>query len=207
MSYLENQLEHMIKPMEFSHVEQIVQIHISSFQGFFLTFLGPSFLSQFYKGIVESHLGIGFVIVEDNIPVGFVCGSINPSGFYKRLLKKRWFQFGFAALPSVIRSPIIVPRLLRAMKKPSESDKSISKGMLMSTGVHPGVQGRGYGKALVTTFLDAMKQRGINEVSLTTDRDNNDAVNDAFYQKIGFLLHRCFVTPEGRWMNEYIIKI
>ena len=197
--------EKLIKPMELVHVEQVVQIHMSSFQNFFLTFLGPSFLSHFYKGVVESSLGIEFVIIENGAPVGFVCGSINPSKFYKELLKRKWLQFCFSALPAAVSRPVIIPRLLRAVTKPNEAEKGINRGMLMSIGVHPSVKGKGYGKALVTAFVDAMKGRKVNEVSLTTDRYKNDSLN-AFYQKMGFVLRRFFLTPEGRWMNEYAVK-
>jgi hypothetical protein len=38
------------------------------------------------------------------------------------------------------------------------------------------------------------------------DREKTEAKN-AFYQCLGFQLARSFVTPEGRWMNEYVITL
>lgn len=43
-------------------------------------------------------------------------------------------------------------------------------------------------------------------MDLTTDRDNNEATN-SFYQKLGFVCERTFMTPEGRAMNEYVIDL
>lgn len=204
-SKLSEKAEGALKPMELAHVGAVVKIHMSSFQSFFLTSLGPSFLGHLYKGIVESPLGMGFIIVENHIPMGFVCGAINASDFYKELLKRRWFQFALSALPALIRRPATVPRLFRALKKPYESKRGSTKAILMSIGVHPAAQGRKYGKILVSAFLGTMRQCGVDEVSLTTDKDHNDPVN-TFYQKMGFTIRRTFVTPEGRRMNEYVIK-
>jgi len=51
-----------------------------------------------------------------------------------------------------------------------------------------------------------MQRRDMRRVNLTTDKDNNDALN-AFYRRLGFQLVRSFATPEGRWMNEYAIDL
>ena len=74
----------------------------------------------------------------------------------------------------------------------------------MSIAVDPNAAGRGIGKLLIDAFLEEMKRRGVLSVSLTTDRDDNEPVN-TFYRNRGFWLTRQFVTPEGRWMNEYLI--
>jgi len=76
----------------------------------------------------------------------------------------------------------------------------------MSIAILPEYQNKGIGKALVQEFLNEMQQCGMRQVNLTTDKDGNDAVN-AFYARLGFQLVRSFVTPEGRWMNEYTISL
>jgi ribosomal protein S18 acetylase RimI-like enzyme len=76
----------------------------------------------------------------------------------------------------------------------------------MSIAVHPNYQNKGIGKLLVQEFLGEIRRRGIQRVNLTTDKEKNDAVN-VFYQRLGFQLTRSFVTPEGRWMNEYVITL
>ena len=70
----------------------------------------------------------------------------------------------------------------------------------------PELQGTGAGKKLVLAFLEEAKLRGCKRVFLTTDRDSNEVVN-TFYTKLGFVLERHFVTPEGRRMNEYWINL
>jgi GNAT superfamily N-acetyltransferase len=76
----------------------------------------------------------------------------------------------------------------------------------MSIAVRPGAAGKGTGRELVAAFGAAMAGRGVKEYSLTTDRDDNDRVNQ-FYLKLGFRLAGTFVTPEGRAMNEYVMTL
>lgn len=76
----------------------------------------------------------------------------------------------------------------------------------MSIAVLPECQGSGIGQLLVRAFLDEAKRRGLRQVDLTTDRDNNESAN-RFYQRMGFVCERSFVTPENRAMNEYVIDL
>jgi ribosomal protein S18 acetylase RimI-like enzyme len=77
---------------------------------------------------------------------------------------------------------------------------------LFSIGVSPAVQGKGIGALLVREFMGAARLRGCKTVFLTTDRDDNEAVN-GFYGRLGFAISRQYVTPEGRNMNEYRIDL
>ena len=197
----------MIRRMEAADIGQVVRIHLASFPGFFLSFLGPQFLALFYAGVCRARTGIAFVFLDDqDQPAGFVAGSADPRGFYTLLLRRDWPRFGWAALPAVIRRPAVALRLLRALRQPSANPAGDGVAGLFSLGVDPRLQGRGAGRALVKAFLDEARLRGARRVYLTTDRANNDAVN-AFYRKLGFAAERQFATPEGRQMNEYWIDL
>jgi GNAT superfamily N-acetyltransferase len=186
-------------------VDQVVAVHLAGFPGFFLSFLGPRFLSLFYSGICSASEGIAFVYSNDNgNPVGFVAGTSNPSGFYSRLLKRKWLQFALASLGSVLKKPSVLRRVARAVFHPSDNPVGDEVAGLFSVGVLPELQGTGAGKALVNAFLDEARARGCTRVFLTTDRDKNEPVNQ-FYLNLGFVVEREYTTPEGRNMNEYWI--
>jgi ribosomal protein S18 acetylase RimI-like enzyme len=196
-----------LRKMELSDVNQVVNVHLSSFQGFFLTFLGPEFLSLLYTFMVSSSDGVGYVFMDEGERiVGFVCGSTEPSGFYRRFFKKQWLHIVLATLWLVVRNPSIVPRLVWRVLYPPQPSTDPATATLMSIAVLPEHQNKGLGKVLVLEFLSEMQRRGIQRVNLTTDKEGNDAGN-AFYHRLGFRLARSFVTPEGRWMNEYVITL
>lgn len=197
----------MIRKLITRDVSHVVAVHLSSFPGFFLSFLGCRFLSLFYSGICTAQEGIAFVYLNDaGLPAGFVAGTSNPGGFYSRLLKRDWLKFALASIVPVLKKPSVIWRVARAVSHPSDNPIGDDVAGLFSIGVLPELQGTGAGKKLVQAFLDEAKQRGCIRVFLTTDRDNNDAVN-AFYSKLGFVLERQYVTPEGRRMNEYWITL
>jgi ribosomal protein S18 acetylase RimI-like enzyme len=197
----------MIRTAKQDDVVDIVAVHMRSFQNFFLTFLGPRFLATFYKRTLALPESIGYVVVDDsNRLIGFVIGVTSQTGLYRKLLSEHWLDFALASLLPALRRPIIVPRLLRALRKPQEAAENVADCVLMSIAVLPEMQGAHWGLQLVNQFLAEAQNRGVAAVSLTTDRNNNEQVN-AFYQRLGFTLARSFVTVEGRSMNEYVIDV
>jgi ribosomal protein S18 acetylase RimI-like enzyme len=199
----ETLLTRLMKPDD---CDAAVSIHIRSFQGFFLTFLGPNFLSLLYRSIVSDSSGVAFVVEEKNKIVGFVVGSTQPSGLYKRLLKKHLVAFFLSSVGAFLRKPAIFPRLIRAFTISGQQLPAENCATLMSIAVDPTCQGKGIGKLLVKAFLSEAQLRGSHYVNLTTDVVNNESAN-IFYQSLGFELFRNFTTMEGRIMNEYLFKL
>ncbi|MEW5804097.1 MAG: GNAT family N-acetyltransferase [bacterium] len=197
-------LSEAIKSVLLNDLPQVVDIHIKSFPNFFLTFLGKDFLLLLYKGICNEPDGIILGAFLDDQIEGFIAGVTNQCGFYKRLIKRQKWAFAFASLKALLRCPRIAPRLLRALRKPSEAQQASAEACLMSIAVRPEYEGKGIGRQLVEAFNQELINRGISSVCLTTDKNHNDRVNQ-FYQKLGFCLSRSYVTPEGRAMNEYLI--
>jgi GNAT superfamily N-acetyltransferase len=195
-----------VRKLERSDIEVIAKIHLEAFQGFFLSILGSRFLKELYAAILEDRSGIAFVYEEKETILGFVAGTAEPAGFYRRLIERRWWRFGLASIGPVLSRPMIVPRLLRAFNKPDEVTCLDRSGMLMSIAVHPSSQGKGIGRILIDAFLQEALERDLQFVNLTTDKVDNRRTND-FYNQMGFQCNREFVTPEGRWMNEYVIDL
>jgi ribosomal protein S18 acetylase RimI-like enzyme len=192
-----------VRRMQCTDVPACVDIHLRAFKGFFLSFLGKQFLNELYASITGDPSGIGYIAEVQGCVRGFVIGTSQPSGLYKRLLQKRWWIFCRASLIALIKRPTILPRLLRAFTMPGHQKEARSCGTLMSIAVDPQSQGNKIGHLLVQAFLDEAARRGLSQVNLTTDHGNNDYAN-RFYQHVGFLLLRQYMTPEGRQMNEYI---
>lgn len=197
----------MIREMVATDVTAVVAIHMASFPGFFLTSLGTNFLKAYYGSVVELEEKIAFVkYCSTGELQGFVVGSANPRGFYKRLLKKRWYRFALASVVPALKNPMIIFRLLRALSYPSETPTGEKMCGLYSICVDPLIQSHGIGRQLVAHFLQEAQKRKCREVFLTTDKQNNQIVN-SFYQNLGFEVVKEYVTPEGRQMYYYIKQL
>lgn len=193
----------LLRPMRSEDLPEIVRIHMRSFPNFFLTFLGPRFLELLYRNIALDPEGILLVADIDGRAAGFVTGVTRQAGFYQRLIRRQAWAFAWAAAGAAFQRPAIIPRLWRALHRPGDAAQSAAEACLMSIAVSPEFQGQGLGKHLVEAFCRELVARGESVVCLTTDRDDNTAINH-FYQQLDFKLVRWFVTPEGRTMNEYI---
>lgn len=186
-------------------LDQVVSVHMASFPGFFLTFLGPRFLRLFYESLNSDKGGVLLVVELDGRIVGFVAGVTQQSGFYGRLIRRRIWAFALAATSAISRRPTIVVRLTRALGKARDRGP-VAAACLMSIAVRPESASLGLGARLVEGFSEEMGRHGVDRYCLTTDRDGNDRVN-AFYQRLGFFVSRTYRTPEGRWMNEYVKEL
>ena len=187
------------------HVESVVRVHMESFRGFFLSSLGPGFLRLFYRGVLNDETGIAVIAESGDEILGFVCGSSAPNGFYRRLFKKQWWRFGWAAMGALARQPSMIRRFLGAVRTRVAPGNAAPAAELMSLAISPHAQGQGIGGDLVQNFLTEACRLGARRVTLTTDRQDNQHVN-SFYHRLGFQLAGSFVTNTGREMNLYEIN-
>ncbi|MDO9085172.1 MAG: GNAT family N-acetyltransferase [Anaerolineaceae bacterium] len=196
----------LVRKIEIQDIESIVEMHLKSFEGFFLTFMGCKFLQVLYKAICKDPTGFGFLVEVDNKTAGFVIGTSHLSGLYSRLLKKNMIEFGLASISAILKKPSIIIHLLRTFAFTKQQNSTKDLATLMSIAIDPEYQGNNIGAILVDEFLKEASKRDCKKVNLNTDAINNDKVN-YFYQKLGFSLHQTFTTHEGRMMNEYRVSI
>jgi len=195
-----------IRSMRLADLDAVVNVHRSSFDGFFLASLGPAFLGEFYRAALLDQFGIALVSQEAGRLSGFAVGTLQPGGFYGRLARNHWRRFLVGSLLTVSAKPQIGLGILRRLAVNRRNCYEAGEALLLSIAVEPARQGAGTGKRLIQEFLLAAKQRGACSVCLTTDELNNAAVNQ-FYLRTGFERLRSFVAPEGRRMNEYGITL
>lgn len=182
---------------------EIVEIHLQTFQGFFLTFLGRGFLRQLYKGYCAYDKSALLVAMNnENRPIGFLAYSEDISGFYKYLIKSKLLPFAWYSFYAFCRQPSSIIRLLSAFFKPGKSKRNENYIELASIGVSPEIKSTGIGSALIEELKTNTDFNRFQYICLETDAENNEASNE-FYLKNDFSLFKSFETPEGRKMNEY----
>ena len=192
-------------PIKEAYLDQIVSVHLKAFPDFFLSFLGPKFLKEFYQSFIVDDAGVGFVAKESGSEkiLGVIVGPVIPAGYFRRLLKRRWWAFCMASLKAVLKKPSISKRLFRAVFYRGQSPAGPDRALLSSIAVSPDCQECGVGRALVQRWMQEVAGRGAVGCFLTTDADQNEAVN-AFYQKLGWHIESSYATAEGRHMHRYI---
>ncbi len=192
------QVEHTEKDT----INDIVFIHLKTFTGFFLTFMGQGFLNLMYRSYAEYKDSGIIVAFEEEKPVGFLAYSGDLSGLYKYMIKKRLIPFGWYSLGAFFRKPTVFMRLIRALLKPGETKRNEKYVELASIGVLPNVKSKGVGSQLIDALKAQVDFSEYAYITLETDAVNNEGAN-YFYKKNGFVLEREFETNEGRKMFEY----
>jgi ribosomal protein S18 acetylase RimI-like enzyme len=198
--------EMQLRRLTSEDVPEVAALHLKAFPQFFLSSLGERFLREFYWGLSADPASICYVAKVDGKLGGFVAGSAQPGGTYRRLVKARFLKLFVATGLAVIRRPLIGLRLVRTFAARTSSAGQKDTAELMSIAVDPAQQGRSIGQALIVEFVGAAGRAGSRRIVLTTDRAQNSRVN-AFYALQGFRLRQWFTTREGREMNEYEMEI
>lgn len=191
-----------VKSEEKELINDIVSIHLNTFTGFFLTFMGRGFLNQMYRSYCD-HDESGLLVAEENgKAVGFLAYSGNFSGLYKFMIKTRFIPFGWYSVGAFFRRPSAFMHIIKAFLKPSEVKRKEKYVELSSIGVDPTIKSRGVGSLLIDELKKIVDFNKFAYITLETDAVNNDGAIH-FYEKNGFVRERMYETDEGRKMYEY----
>lgn len=183
-------------------VDEIVDIHMATFQGFFLTFLGKGFLKQLYEGYIEHKKSNLIIARQDKEIAGFIAYSSDISDLYKYLIRKKLLLFAWYSFIAFIKNPKILFRLLSAFSKSEEVSRKEKYIELASIGVKPDVKAQGIGSSMISYMKKHIDFNEYEYISLETDAESNEYANK-FYLKNGFILTRTYKTKQNRKMNEY----
>ena len=191
-----------VKSEEKELITDIVSIHLNTFTGFFLTFMGRGFLNQMYRSYCD-HDESGLLVAEDDgKAIGFLAYSGNFSGLYKYMIKTRLIPFGWYSVGAFFRRPSAFMHIIKAFLKPSEVKREEKYVELSSIGVDPTVKSKGVGSLLIDELKKNVDFDKFAYITLETDAVNNDGAIH-FYEKNGFVRERMYETDEGRKMFEY----
>lgn len=193
-----------IENADFEDVDEVVDLHIQAFPGFFLTSLGKGFLKELYAGFLTDSTGIFLVARNEEGLVGFAAGTSEPEAFFADLRRRRGAVFAIKAIPAIVKNPLPVCRkLFYAVRYRGEVPVARSSGALLSSiGIAISGVGTGIAGGLIVAFENEVLKRGVKSVYLTTDVQDNDRVN-AFYAKHSYVVLDRFKQNGRRDMFRY----
>ncbi len=170
-------------------IDAIVHLHNLAFPGFFLTFLGGSFLRLLYRAFVDVDGGICIVAQDGDGLRGVIVGAADPGSFFATLPGKRAGLFALRAMPGLLHNPLLVVcKCAWALFYRGERPAALpGAGLLSSVAVSPDMSGRGIGRKLVEAFCDELRRHNAGYVYLITDETDNELTN-RFYRTCGFHL-------------------
>lgn len=179
----------VLQPAVAADIDAMVRIHRQAFPAarFFLSRFGQPFLRRYYGLVLSYPGGIAVVARQADVVVGFATGCVDPPAFYAFMRSRRWSLVP-AMVVGVLMHPSIVAaaarnalRVLRAARGATDDPHAAVE----LTSVATDAPGAGVGSALLRGFAEAVRACGQRTISLTTDQDDNAAVQ-RFYERNGF---------------------
>jgi ribosomal protein S18 acetylase RimI-like enzyme len=181
-------------------LDAVVAAHLAAFPSFFMTLLGPRFLTVFYRHFIEHPSGVLLVACDthDRV-VGCLAGTGQPARLFRALRSQRGMTLLIAAIPALLRRPFsVTARLLSAAWYRGDEPPDLPGYWLLSSlGVREDCAGSGVGTALLERFVTDATEAEAQGIYLVTDDDRNDRAK-RFYTTRGFVMHSRRVRHDGR---------
>ena len=197
-----------VRRMTEADLNEVVKLHQIAFKGFFLEQMGASFLKEYYKIILAYEGSVAYVYIGKNTFVeGFVVGFVEPSAFYRRFIRST-FQLVFPIFSGMVHNPKLLLKTFENIKRVISSGRQNRKFVLDKqtaelSSIAVLTSTKGIGSLLIGAFTKDVWSRGLTNITLTTDYDNNEMVNN-FYIKHGFIKNALEVR-KGRNLWRYIL--
>lgn len=164
--------------------------------------MGPRFVESFYRTLLGSELGFGFLAEREGRPIGYATGVVHWRRFYRAFVVRNWW----VATGVLLRQALNLRRWRRLFETTRYAGAAtLPDAELLSIAVSREARGTGAADALVREVLAEFARRGVTRVRVTTAPDNVAAAR--VYERSGFhLLRRTEIHP-GEGAHLYVITL
>ncbi len=180
----------------------IAALHLSEIPWGLLTGMGPAFVTTFYRTLLGSEFGFGFLAECDGRPVGYATGVVHWRRFYRAFLVRNW-RLAAAVLIRQAFNPERWWRLVETTRYAAAS--RLPDAELVSIAVDPQARGTGTADALVRYVLDEFASCGVARVRVTTASGNTAAAR--VYERSGFRLLAETEIHRGERAQVYVVEL
>lgn len=198
--------------LETYNLPAVAELHAAAFPDSALTMLGAECLRRYYEWqLVGPHDVLALGAFVDTELCGFCFGGTfrgATAGFLNR--NRAYLSWRVLTHPWLATNPLFRDRLasgtrilkriaLQRSPKPKAAQAAfgaVKSFGILSIAVHPERQGLGLGRLLMKESEDAARRHGFNEMDLTVQTDNHQAIR--FYESLDWKkVHR-----EGAWRGK-----
>ena len=183
-------------------LKQIVELHMTTMPSL-LTDLGRQFVYRFYHLALSDPNTIALGARDDSgLLIGWAFGHTSPQLLNSRL-STPWTWF----LPQISKVAVFRPwvffQLIRSVLH-SQNAPDLPRGgvELVYIGVASAARGSGVGSSLLNAFTDTTRRRGLSEIFLSVEVQNNAAITA--YSANGFTIVSTY--HEGSYQRHRMLK-
>jgi ribosomal protein S18 acetylase RimI-like enzyme len=165
------------------YFREVARLHETELQAGLLAKFGVDFLLDFYHYVAKDPGCVLLVAIEGEDVIGFVSGSYDIRGFYRRFILRRWIKLAAHLVPYLLGRRSLSPLVSIRRYLISRDASSLPVSELTSIAVDPGAQRSGVGKALFVALQERFRNRGIQAFRVTAASTQVAALR--FYPALG----------------------
>ncbi|HOE15446.1 MAG TPA: GNAT family N-acetyltransferase [Candidatus Paceibacterota bacterium] len=192
-----------IKKAEKNEAKIIAQIHRKSINTGFLSTFGDRFLTKLYEFIISADYCVCYIYRRNNIPVGFICVSLDSKKMYNDFLKKNFYL----AIIVFLKNAFSVDRLAKIFDHLFYNSKkrNLPSAELLSVAVIENFKRKKIGSKLFDEAMNYFKKNKINNFVITTGANNIES--NEYFKKNKCKLTKRVSIHRNQNSNIYIKKI
>lgn len=192
-----------IKKAEKNEAKIIAQIHRKSINTGFLSTFGDRFLTKLYEFIISADYCVCYIYRRNNIPVGFICVSLDSKKMYNDFLKKNFYL----AIIVFLKNAFSVDRLAKIFDHLFYNSKkrNLPSAELLSVAVIENFKRKKIGSELFNHAIDYFKDNKIKDFIITTGTNNIES--NEYFKKNNCRLSRKVSIHRKQNSNIYIKKV
>ena len=161
--------------------------------------MGKSFLSQYYKILIEDPTTVFVCAINDDDIICGYCFNVLDASVQNENMRSHKFQLAFSALSSILVNPSLIKELYKRYKSLKNNDDVY----LHNEGAHGGYWGWDPGcPDSLSSFelhertLLITKLLGVEELRFEVDKENKHVFK--FHKLNGAIIEKEFILPDGR---------
>ncbi len=173
-----------IRPMQHRDCPDVARLHRAAMGNSLWAQLGSPFLTELYRGLVDSPRFLAFVYEEtdpgDRRPRvrGFIAGTTDGGAMMREVFRRRAVTLGLAAAAGVARRPRVLPLILQTARyfRVSEDPQLGALPESLFCSFEKDLRGKRISGHINKVLFDDLLARGFPAVKITTEADNQGAI-------------------------------
>ena len=193
-----------VQPLAREHAPAVARLHARRINEGFLVRLGERFLGELYLAIAAEPDAAVLVALNQTRVVGFCAYARDVAGLFRRLLRRRGWRLGLAALPRAF-NPRILFKIIETLRYPAKQEGAkLPAAEILSIAVDDQMRGAGIGTMLIERALQLAQRDGQAEIKVLAGAALEGA--NRFYLKCGFE-KRTQIFQHGEPLNVYVRRL
>ena len=171
-----------IRAIEHRDCERVAELHAAAMGNSLWAQLGHRFLTELYRGLVDTPYFLGFVYEErdehsERQILGFIAGSTDTDRMFKHVFQSRVALLSLTAAPKLAIRPGLILRLLQTPKYSRLSTEGVEDipGESLFCSFEPQLRGKRIAGHINKVLFDELLARGHTQVKISTETDNQGA--------------------------------